>query len=240
MNSYEIGWKASLLDRRLTFALDGFYADYKDVQIPGSVGCDTNGDGVNETFCGITTNAGKATIKGVELEANAVLARDFAGPGSSINFAGDRSAISTPSTRSSSDDRQRRRQDPACSRTRRSGRLSGTLGATLPVGADRVDCSTTVSYRSLTHQFETPIPLLDQPGYALWDANLTYSFGDDRYSIGVHGKNLTDKRYMTSGYNYVGAERRRRPTPPTLGKQGIATAFYGNPRQVFATATAKF
>jgi len=36
----------------------------------------------------VTTNAAKAHIKGIELETNAQLARDFAGPGSSISFAG--------------------------------------------------------------------------------------------------------------------------------------------------------
>jgi outer membrane receptor protein involved in Fe transport len=65
-----------------------------------------------------------------------------------------------------------------------------------------VDFSTTLSYRSLTHQFEIPIPALDQPGYALWDASIVWTSDNDRYSIGLHGKNLTDKHYITSGYNY--------------------------------------
>ena len=30
------------------------------------------------------------------------------------------------------------------------------------------------------------------------------------------------------------------PYVPTLGKEGIATAFYGNPRQVFGTLAVKF
>src|SRR3546814_8943602 len=66
--------------------------------------------------------------------------------------------------------------------------LSGTLGAHIPVGDGAVDASTSLSYRSLTHQFEVPIPWLDQPGYTLWDANLRYSFADERYSIGLHAK----------------------------------------------------
>ena len=117
----------------------------------------------------------------------------------------------------------------------------------LPVGPGSVSASTTLSYRSLTHQFETASPFLDQPGYALLDAHLTYSFGGGKYSIGVHGKNLTDVRYKTSGYQYINATIAGVPilTPggaytPTLGKEGIATAFYGNPRQVFGTFTAKF
>src|ERR671919_570497 len=36
VDSYEIGWKGAVLDRRLNFALAVFQADYKDVQVPGS------------------------------------------------------------------------------------------------------------------------------------------------------------------------------------------------------------
>ena len=48
-----------------------------------------------------------------------------------------------------------------------------------------------------------PSPYLDQPGYALVDANLVYRFAGDRFSIGLHGKNLTDKRYITLGYQFL-------------------------------------
>src|SRR3546814_9805893 len=59
--------------------------DYKDGQIPVSVGCLVGGV---QSFCGITTNAAKARLQGFEAEANAVLARDFAGAGSSVRFNG--------------------------------------------------------------------------------------------------------------------------------------------------------
>jgi len=127
--------------------------------------------------------------------------------------------------------------------------LSGTLSGTVPVASGDLNASTTVSYRSLTHQFEVASPFLDQPGYTLWDANLTYSFGSKRqYSFGVHAKNITDVRYKTSGYQYLAANAATgqilyTPTggvTPTLGKEGIATAFYGNPRQVFGTFSLKF
>jgi len=130
--------------------------------------------------------------------------------------------------------------------------LSGTLGGNVPVGSGSVNASTVLSYRSLTHQFETASPFLDQPGYALWDAHLTYTFGGGRYSIGVHGKNLTNRVYKTAGYQYIRTDIAGNPINllnvpvpngpyvPTLGKEGIATAFYGNPRQVFGTLTARF
>jgi len=245
VKSYEIGWKGSAFDKRLTWALDGFYSDYSNVQIPGSTAQVVNGV---QTFIGITTNAAKAKIKGVELETNAILARDFAGPRSSITFTGTLGYIDPqykhyigPTGAEVSQYRQFQ-NTPKWT-------LSGTLSGTVPVAAGDLNASTTVSYRSLTHQFEVASPFLDQPGYTLWDANLTYSFGSKRqYSFGVHAKNLTDVRYKIGGYQYLAANAATgqilyTPTggvTPTLGKEGIATAFYGNPRQVFGTFSLKF
>jgi len=245
VNSYEIGWKGSAFDKRLTWALDGFYSDYKNVQIPGSVACTIGGVA---SFCGITTNAAKAEIKGIELETNAVLARDFAGPHSNITFTGALGYIDPKYKHyigpTGSEVSQYRQFQNTPKWT-----VSGTLSGTVPVASGDLNASTTVSYRSLTHQFEVASPFLDQPGYTLWDANLTYSFGSKRqYSFGVHAKNLTDVRYKIGGYQYLVADPATGAiaytsggaVTPSLGKEGIATAFYGNPRQVFGTFSLKF
>ena len=245
VKSYEIGWKGSAFDRRLTWAIDGFHANYSNVQIPGSVACTVNG---LASFCGITTNAAKAEINGAELETTAVLARGFAGAGSNVSFSGTLGYIDPkyksyigPTGVEVSAFRQFQ-NTPKWT-------MSGTLGTNLPIGPGSLNASTTVSYRSLTHQFEVASPFLDQPGYTLWDANLTYSFGSkDQYSIGLHAKNITDKRYKTAGYQYLAANANTgaiiyTPTggvTPTLGREGIATVFYGNPRQVFGTFSLKF
>ncbi|MGK2911075.1 MAG: TonB-dependent receptor [Sphingobium sp.] len=246
VDSYEAGYKGSLFDRRLNLAITGFYGQYKNVQVPGSVGVDANGDGVFESFAGITTNAGRAMFKGAEVEANAILARDFAGAGSSVNFNGTLGYIDGKYKTfilNGTDVAQYRSIQNTPKWT-----TSGTLSATLPVGDGTLSPSTTFSYRSLTHQFETPSPFLDQKAYGLLDASIVYSAPNDRWSLGIHGKNLTDKQYITSGYQYAaGNALTGQPilTPagritPTLGREGIATAFYGNPRQVFVTGTVKF
>ena len=242
VKSYEIGWKGAAFDRRLTWALDGFYSKYSDVQVPGSVGCIVNG---TPSFCGITTNAARATIKGIEFEGNAVLARGFAGGGSSFSLAGTLGYIDAKykefigPTGTDVADYRYFQNTPKWT-------ASGTATLNLPVGPGLVTANTTVAYRSLTHQFETASPFLDQSGYTLWDAGITYAWGN--YSIGIYGRNLTDERYKTGGYQYI------RVNPETgvpilspagryqssLGLDGIATAFYGNPRQVFGSFTIKF
>ena len=88
VDSYEVGYKGNLMDGALYVALAGFYADYKNVQIPGSVGVDANNDGVFEGFAGVTTNAAAASFKGVEAEFQARFARDFAGAGSQVTLGG--------------------------------------------------------------------------------------------------------------------------------------------------------
>ena len=56
------GLEGRLFDKRLFTAVALFHADYKDVQVPGSVGCVRSA--ACQLFCGITTNAGKARIPG--------------------------------------------------------------------------------------------------------------------------------------------------------------------------------
>ena len=245
VDSYELGYKASLFDRRLNFALAGFYADYKDVQIPGSVGVDANGDGIFESFAGVTTNAARAEIKGIELEASMRLARDFAGPRSAINFSGTLGYIDAEYKEfivNEVDVSNLRAIQNTPEWT-----LSGTLDGAVGVGGGLLTASTTVSYRSKTNQFEIPSPFLDQPGYALWDASLVWTDESDRYSFGIHAKNITDKQYITSGYQFLLTAPDGTPLRtaagglrPSLGREGIVTAFYGNPRQVFATFGVKF
>lgn len=247
VTSYELGWKGSMLDNRLRLSLTGFYADYKDVQIPGSAGYDSDGDGESDTFIGITTNAAKARMKGIEFEAFANLARDFAGVGSRLNLSGTlgyidgeyRSFINNLGVDVA--DYRYLQNTPKLT-------TSGTLSALFPAGSGEINASTTVSYRSKTHQFEFANPYLDQKGYALWDASIVWRADDSRYSIGLHAKNLLDKQYKTSGY-WFGAVDPTTGDPiltsdgniiPALGREGVVTAFYGNPRQVFLTLGVEF
>jgi iron complex outermembrane receptor protein len=247
VDSYEVGYKGNLMDGALYVALAGFYADYTDVQIPGSVAC--NAGGV-QTFCGIVSNAGKATFKGLEFETTARLARDLMAAGDRLTFAGSLGYIDAQYKQYVSNIGGRPTDVAAFREVQNTPKFtaSGTLGYTTPLGAGDVAFSTTLSYRSKTYQFEIPNPYIDQDGYALLDANLVYTAPGKRWSLGVHGRNLTDKEYKTSGYTFIAANATTGAIPlgangfpiPTLGKEGTLTAFYGNPRQVFVTGTLKF
>ncbi len=258
VTSYEAGYKASMFDRRLRFALAGFLASYRDVQVPGSVGAVINGI---PTFVGVTTNAGKASFKGIEAELSSTLYRS-ADNASRLNLSGtlgyldakydefitnvagfDANGNATPGSRAQPIDvaEYRKIQNTPKWTT------SATLDYSTPLGSGELLATTTVSYRTKTYQFETPSPFLDQKAYALFDASLVWK-SDGGVTIGLHGKNLGDKEYKTSGYQFLtvnpvtGTPLRNAAgnVIPSLGREGVATAFYGNPRQVFVSVGYKF
>ena len=258
VDSYELGWKAAL--GRFQFATAIFNADYEDVQIPASVGCIVNGV---TNFCGLTTNAGKARFRGVEVEANWRAAEDMAAAGDRLTFAGTlgyldakyrefltivtvdpQTGAPIPPTEINIAPFREVQNTPKWT-------MSGTADYNTPAWGGRLYANTTLSYRSSSQQFELRVPQLDQDGYALLDANIVWRSGDGRFEVGLHGKNLTDTEYVTAGYNFLTQNIftgdfvlnpvTGNPIPAGgLGQEGVLTAYYGNPRQVFVSFAVNF
>ena len=245
VDSYEIGWKSSLLNHRLQLATAIFDAEYKDVQVPGSEACTVNN---LPNFCGITTNAGKARMRGIEIETNARLGENLATQGDRFSFAGslgylDGKYLKYITNIGGPVDVAKNRKIQNTPKWT----LSGTLDYDTPAWGGHLDMNTTVAYRSAAQQFEISTPFLDQPGYALWDANLIWRSPGSRYEFGLHAKNITNEKYIVGGYSYLagdpitGALTYKNGLPiPTLGKTGVATGFYGPPRQIFLSAAVNF
>jgi len=239
VDSFELGWKASLLDNRVNISLAGFIAQYTDVQIPGSVGFDANGDGINETFIGITSNAGEADVNGIEFEGNALVGKDF---------AGDRSRFSINWSLGVLDAKYNTfidafGNDVADQRVfQNTPEITAHMGFNfgLPIAGGMTDFIGLASLRSDASQFEVPNPFLDQDGFVLVDASVVYTVDSGLFSIGVHGKNLFDKEYVVAGYNFVAGGVNGAPFVPTLGREGTLTGFYGDPRRIFVTAQVNF
>ncbi|MCM0000840.1 MAG: TonB-dependent receptor [Erythrobacter sp.] len=239
VDSYELGWKASLLDNRLNISLAGFLGQYKDVQIPGSVGFDANNDGVNESFIGITSNAASADVNGFEFEGNALVGKDFAGDGSRFTVNWSLGVIDAKfNTFIDAFGRDVADQRVFQNTPDITAHMGFDMG--LPLAGGIVDFIGQASLRSDASQFEVPNPFLDQDGFVLVDASIVYTSDDGVYSLGVHGKNLFDKEYIVAGYNFVAGGVGGAPFVPTLGREGTLTGFYGDPRRVFVTAQVNF
>lgn len=246
VESYEVGYKGML--GPVSVALAAFYADYTDVQIPGSVACTVGG---LPSFCGVTSNAGKATFKGLEFETRARLGQDIAVSGDRLTLSGSLGYVDAQYKEYVTNVAGVPTDVAAFRKVQNTPKwtASGTIGYTAPIGEGDLSLGSTLSYRSKTHQFEIPNPYIDQKGFALLDASIVYTAPDNGWSLGLFGKNLTNKKYKTSGYTFVVANPTTGaiiPNPTTglpqsaLGTEGTLTAFYGNPRQIFVTATISF
>jgi iron complex outermembrane receptor protein len=239
VSTVELGLKSSMNGNRLFTNAAVFYTDYKDVQIPGSIPTfDANGN-VNG-FAGSLTNAGKAKIKGFELEAvarvtdaltvsgmyshiDAKYNEWFTASGANlVNVAKFATFQNTP---------------------KNTANLSANYDWQQAVmgHAGTMSFNTSASYKSKVYQSEftqlTGIAALDlvvpqnlmlaQDAYTLIDAGLVWTSANKKIQVGLYGRNLTDKRYKVAGYAF-GAFF------------GSTTAFYGDPRTYKVTASYKF
>ena len=223
IDTLELGLKSQFAGGRFMTNIALFDSEYKQVQIPSSVAVDTNGDGVDDAFAGLQTNAGKADIRGIELEGMARITDAFSLTGmysyidaeykefivAGVNQAANRVFQNTP---------------------KNSMNLRASYDIALPLMGHngKVTLSASASYRGKTYQFEIP-SILDQESYRLYDASIQWLRADGRVRAALHGKNLNNERYKTGGYTFS-----------TLGREGTLTAFYGNPRQVQATLEYRF
>ncbi len=221
VDTYEVGLKGSLLDRRINFATALFKSEYTDQQItsqffipPASV-------------VSFVDNAGSSEIWGWELEASARITDSFI-PRLTLGYLDakfNEFVTFNPLTgkRENMADQRLFQNTP-----------DWTANIALPYSLDLGDRGSVVftpmaSYRGATQMFETPIPLLDQGSYWLYDATLMWTAPDARYRVSLAGRNLGDERYRAGGYNFPGA---------ITGDSVIG--FYGAPRTVTLSVTANF
>ena len=226
LNSWELGMKTTYLGGRAVTNVALFYSDYQDVQIPGSVGVDSDGDGVNDSFVGTVTNAAEATISGIEIEGSLLLTEALSLQYSAsfldasfdeylvggVDVSGDRAIQNTPEE-------------------------MVFVGVNYNMDAFNGDLllTTNYSYKGDVQQFEIAAPDIDQDAYGIWNASVVWTSQSDTWLVGLHGKNLADEEYRTAGYCF-GFQN----CPSALGGENNTTVFFGPPRTVFASVEYRF
>ena len=229
VETVEIGLKGRLFDR-FSFATAIFDSSYEDQQI-------TTQYPAGATVASVVDNVGSSSIRGWELEGSLRASENLVingmlsyidakfdeflayiptGPlnatcptlvGCFVNVSNLRDFQNTPEW---------------------TGSVSATYTHWFSDGSE-LAFTPSVAYRGEYQQFETPAPLLDQGAYWMYDASVVWTSASDRWTVGLHGKNLSDERYKTGGYNFPGA---------LTGDSIIA--FYGAPRTVTARLGVKF
>ncbi|MDP3853286.1 TonB-dependent receptor [Phenylobacterium sp.] len=224
VDSYEAGLKGYFFDRRLSLASAVFYGKYQDQQI-------TQQTPVGASIASQVLNVGESHMSGFELEGVAAFTSNL-----SANFSlGYIKAefdeykaldltVAPPVVRDFSNARV----------FQNTPEWNGSFGLTYvhDLGDHgKLTFSPNAAYRSDFNMFEIPSPL-DQKAYWLTNASLVWSSVDDRYTVGLHGKNLSDERYRVGGYNF--------PQSAGVLFGNSVTAYYGPPRTVTLSLEAKF
>ena len=218
VDSYEIGMKRTWAGGRAITNIALFYSDYKDVQIPGSIVIDSDGDGIGDGFVGAVTNAGKAEISGIEFEGVFAFTDSFTASASfslldpkykefivgGVNVADERVIQNTPEEM-----------------------FNLGLDYVHDFANGSLNWVANWSYKSDIVQFEFVAPDIDQEAYSVLNAGVTWVSDDNTWLVGLYGKNLTDEEIKTAGYcfGFTGC-------PAPLGAEDNTTLFYAAPATV--------
>ncbi|WP_425997795.1 TonB-dependent receptor [Caulobacter sp. DWR1-3-2b1] len=233
VDAYEMGLKGYLFDRRVSFASAAFLSKYEDQQVSTQVV-------VPSGIASSIDNAGSSTLYGVEFEAKAKLTANLSAnvalgyihaeydtfnrfvPAGAPNPLNPSQVIPAGGQTVNVADLYGFQNTPEWT-----GNVSLTWVGELAGGTLAV--TPMVSYRDSYQQFELPLPLLDQDAFTLVDVTAIWTAPGNHYKLALTGKNLTDERYRTGGYNFAGA---------TFNNSVIG--FYGPPRTVSASLEIAF
>jgi iron complex outermembrane receptor protein len=218
VDTFELGVKSELWDRRVRLNAAVFTSAYDDMQV-------TVQRAVNNTVASQVLNAASADINGLELEAVAVAsdALQFnlvlgytdakfnevmfydAVTKTTTDVSGLWSFANTPE-------------------------LTGTLGTKYTMGllGGELVVNANLYHRSETQIFEVP-SVLDFGGYTLLNAGATWYDASGNWDVSLQGRNLGNKETRIAGYNF-----------PLLAGEQTITAYYGDPRTVSLSVGYRF
>jgi iron complex outermembrane receptor protein len=226
-----MGFKSTWLDGRAVTNVAVFWSEYSDMQIPGSVGIDSDGDGVNDGFVGTVTNAGKAEISGIEIEGSVILTESLSAQFAAsfldasfeefivndINVADQREIQNTPETM-----------------------IFAALNYDTEIAGGDTRFSVNYSYKGDVSQFEVPNPEIDQDAVGLVNASVFWTSPSEHWRLGLFGKNLTDEEVRVSGYCFGFGTDTSNACPSSLGLENNTTVFYAPPRTITGSVEYRF
>ncbi len=211
--TYELGLKSEWFDKRLVLNNALFWTDYTDQQVL-----------VDEGVAPTTQNAASSTIKGFEIEAEAVPVSNLTINSSvGMTYARYNKLDSTAIAAGLSLD----------------SRFSNTPEFTVKAGPSYVYALGGVgtltpridwSYSSGVFRDAANSPLLHQPAFDVVDGSLTYEDPKKLWTVSLIGKNLTNATYLISGQDQSSLS----------AGVGPAEGVYSRPRTITLKVTRVF
>lgn len=212
LDTFEIGVKSDLLDRRLRINLAAFYNLYKDMQVTQNI---TYASGANSATI---VNAGKAKTKGVELELTAV-------PVESLTLSGSLAYLDARYTKYDT-----RILGPsglvavsyAGNRLMNAPEWSGaaSLNYVTAVAGGKAALFIQDTFASSKFTNFTGLPQERVDAINLVNANISWTPEDEKWSVSLYGRNLFDTKYYGQKSYFAPA---------------YATAGMGTPREYGVT-----
>jgi iron complex outermembrane receptor protein len=219
LQSYEVGLKSELFDRKVRFNAAAFYSDYKDIQLALSV-CPQAGAAFSRP-CALPANAGNAHVKGIEVETTirpvdgflidgSASYTDFEYVASSLEPASgilpDMVSVYTPEWKWSVGAQY---EVPL-----------GSAGSLTP----RVDAA----YQSAVYTNAVNGPTNRIDGYTVANARITWKNENNDLEVGLEVTNLFDKYYYQTLFDL------------TRAGAGFVTGLPGRPREWAVTVKKTF
>jgi len=200
--AYEFGFKSDLADGRVRLNGAAYYTDYSNLQV-------VNQEGITP----ITVNAGKAEIKGGELELQALVTDDLV---LSVGFAYTDAKyveITDPFATINTDNKFANTPE-----------FSSIVGLEYTIDLENdgiLMLHGDWSYNSEIYNNAENTPELTQPAVHLFNAAVTYSHPGEHWEMSLGGRNLSDERYLISGFDQPGV--------------GFTEGTYARPREWYLT-----
>ncbi|WP_159982256.1 MULTISPECIES: TonB-dependent receptor [unclassified Novosphingobium] len=216
VDTFEAGFKADFLDRRLRTNLAVFYTNYRDIQIAQTYFTkDALGNDVNSTTI---QNAAKATIKGFELELTAL-------PANGLTLTGSVAYLdATYKTFDFLNGGTGQIEDLSGYRLQNAPKWTATAGINYAFNVAGGQAHANAGYSYTAAKFLNAINDTArshiQPTH-LVNASLDWSPAGSGLTIGAYANNLLDKRYLASVFD----------APGTIG-----LVNYASPREYGVTA----
>jgi len=217
VTAYEVGIKGPLADRRIEYALAGFYYDYKDKQLRGRKPDPVFGTldglvqipkshiwGIEASVVGKPVDGLRLSLGGTYINTKITEFQGYDAFGALRNFAGQKFPYAPKLT--------------AVADAEYQAPLSGSMEGYFGVSATH-NSATTTALANTTTDFVDADPRFNVKAYTLIDLRAGFEFPDSKVRAGIYVRNVGNVYYWTNVQDNLASISRFAGMPRTFGVQ---------------------